>query len=182
MFYIAVILLSNILIIMGNGFFEWNRIWYFAFSSVFGTLSVIAIDGITAFLIRQLPEKFFIPENSFFYVGEKERKFYRKIGIKKWKAYVPELGGFTGFHKDRLQSCNDKNYLARFILESNYGVVIHIANAVLGFLILVLPLSSRLSIGIPVATVNFVLSLMPTAVLRFNTPPLLKLYKRAEFN
>ena len=179
MFYVAVIIICNVVIIMGNALFQWERLWYFAFCSVFGTVAVIAIDGVTAFLVRSLPEKYFAPGNKIFFVSERERKFYRKNGIKEWKKYVPELGGFTGFHKDKLGDPRDKKYLARFLVESNYGVIIHIINALFGFLILLLPFSSRLSIGIPVATVNFVLSLLPTALLRFNTPPLLRLYERA---
>jgi hypothetical protein len=91
---------------------------------------------------------------------------------------VPELGCFTGFHKSEFTSPSDPAYLARFLLESNYGVAIHFANALLGFLIILLPWCSRPAIALPIALVNMILSLLPVAVLRFNTVPLRNIYLR----
>jgi hypothetical protein len=142
--------------------------------------AVFIIDGILAFIIRRLPERWFSPEASAFSVGQRERTLYRRLGIRRWKRYVPEWGCFTGFHKDRLVSKSDREYLGRFLLESNYGVAGHIAGAVLGYLIMLLPLPRPLTVALPVAAVNTVLSLLPTAILRYNTPPLQRLYRRAK--
>lgn len=60
-----------------------------------------------------------------------------------------------------------------------YGVVIHICNAALGFLILLLPWCSAPAIGMPIALVNLILSLLPVAILRFNTAPLRNLHLRS---
>lgn len=150
-----------------------------AVSTVLGTVSVIAWDGIQAFLIRRLPERMFTPDASSFSVGKRERAFYRKLRINEWKDLIPELGGFTNFHKSEFSAPGDTSYLARFLLESNYGVAIHLANAALGFLILLLPWCSDLAIGLPIALVNLVLSLLPVAILRFNTAPLRNLYLRS---
>lgn len=153
--------------------------WHVALSTLLGTVSVIAWDGIQAFLIRRLPEKMFAPSSNAFSVSKRERAFYRRIRINEWKDLIPELGGFTNFHKSEFSSPNDPSYLGRFLLESNYGVVIHLFNAVLGFMILLLPWCSSPSIGLPIALVNLVLSLLPVAILRFNTAPLRNLYLRS---
>lgn len=179
MFYTAVILSANVIIILLNTLFG-GDFWFTALYSVLGTVTVIAYDGITAFLIRRLPEKWFVPEKKAFNVSRAEKRFYSKLKIKKITALVPELGGFTGFHKDKLQSVDDKEYLFRFLLESNYGVAIHIVNAVGGLVIGLLPFCGGVSVWLPVAGVNFVLSMLPVFILRKNTPSLMFLYKRAK--
>lgn len=178
MFYATIILLANVLIILSNVFNGADFLPTIIFSAL-GTVTVIAVDGILAFIIRRLPKKWFAPENRFFTVSRREKRIYGKLKLKKITAYVPELGGFTGFHKDKLKSTGDKDYLARFLLESNYGVVIHIANAFLGFVIGVFPFCGGASVWVPVALVNFVLSALPVFILRNNTPPLMFLYKKS---
>ncbi len=153
--------------------------WSVLFECVLATASVIAIDGIFAFLIRRLPERLFDANAKIFTVSKKEARIYRKLKINKWKRFVPELGGFTAFHKDKLQSASDAHYLARFILESNYGIAIHIVNAITGILLFLLPFCNSPSIALPVAAVNAVLSLLPVMVLRANLPALHLLYKKS---
>ena len=116
----------------------------------------------------------------FFTVSAKERKFYTKLKIKKWKDLVPELGLFTGFSKSEIKDSDDPEYLGRFLIESNYGVIIHIANAVLGFVIAFIPICSSPSIWIPIYVVNFVLSILPVAILRYTSHTLAKLYQRSK--
>jgi glycosyl-4,4'-diaponeurosporenoate acyltransferase len=140
--------------------------------------AVFLIDGIAAFIIRRLPKRWFAPEARLFSVSGAERGFLRAIGINKWKKHVPEWGCFTGFHKDRLREPNDSAYLGRFLLESNYGVVGHLAGALLGFLIVLFPIFGGVSVSLPVAAINMILSLLPTALLRYNTPALRSLYRR----
>jgi hypothetical protein len=145
------------------------------------TVAVIIIDGLVALIIRRLtPQSWYLPSKPIFKVSKKERNFYRSLNIKFWKNLVPELGLFTGFSKSHLQSTNDAKYLYRFIVESNYGVIIHLANAALGFLIAFIPFCSSPSIWIPVFAVNFILSLMPVAVLRYTNHTLVALYERSE--
>lgn len=178
MTYILVIAAANVLIIAANTVLGTSFLMS-AVSSVSGTAFVAALDGLTAFLIRRLPESRFDASRKNFAAGRRECDLYRKIGIKKWKKHIPELGVFTGFHKDRLESTTDSGYLARFILESNYGVAIHVSNALCGFIVPLLPICRAPSVWIPVFAVNFVLSLMPAALLRYNLPSLLKLYARS---
>lgn len=184
MFYLTVILISMILIIAGNFLFATSfspsAFAGIALSVVIATLSIFALDGISALLIRRLtPEKWYTPGRKIFKVLKGEKNFYSRLRIKKWKDKVPEWGGFTNFHKDKLESPTNTDYLKRFLIESNYGVIIHLANAVFGFLIAFIPFCSSPTIWIPVFAVNLVLSLMPVAVLRYISYTLLRLYERS---
>ena len=185
MLYIIIILGSMLLITLTNGMLladpNLPALGWIALSTLLGTVSVIAWDGVVALLIRRLPlpQRWFSPESRVFAVGRREHLFYRAIGINLWKDRVPELGCFTGFSKSEFTSPRDTTYLARFLMESNYGVAIHLANAVLGFLIILLPWCSSPAIAIPIALVNMILSLLPVAVLRFNSRPLHRIYLRS---
>lgn len=153
-----------------------------ALLTLLGTISVIAWDGVLAFVIRRCPlwSKCFAPDSPAFRVSKKERNFYRRIGIQYWKDSIPELGFFTGFSKSEFTSPADPAYLERFLTESHYGVAIHLSNAIFGFCIIFLPWCARPAIAVPIGLVNMILSLLPTAVLRFNTAPLLSIYLRKQ--
>ena len=182
MFYIITICGAATLIALCNffadGVLTLGALGYMMLITFAGVVAVIAVDGILAFVARRMPEKWFSPEAKLFTVAKWEHKLYRKTKINTWKKYVPELGCFTGFHKDKMQSPDDSAYLGRFLLESNYGVAGHLAGATFGFLILLIPSLRTLSVALPIAVVNMVLSLLPTMILRFNTPALRKLYRR----
>ena len=182
MFYILTITVSALLIALGNTLLRETvfplAFWGLLLYTVLSIIGVFAIDGLSAFVIRRLPERWFAPEASAFSVPKWEKNLYRRTGIARWKKHVPEWGCFTGFHKDHLREPNDSAYLGRFLLESNYGVAGHVAGALLGFLILLVPIFGPLSVSIPVAAINAILSLLPTMVLRYNTPALRSLYRR----
>ena len=185
MFYIIIITAATFVIALANflvsGDYSAVNLLSFALKTSAGTLSVIAVDGIFAFLIRRcLPESLFTADRNFFTVSKKEFDFYRKLKIKKWKDLVPELGLFTGFSKREIADHNDSEYLGKFLLEANFGVIIHLENAFLGFLIAFIPFCSAPSIWIPVAAVNFILSMLPVFVLRFTSHTLKKLYLRSK--
>lgn len=153
---------------------------YCIFAPIILTISVVILDGIQAFIIRKLPSKWFDDSNKFYDASKKERKFYEFLGIKFWKDYVMELGGFTDFHKDKVSNPNDPKYLKRFILECNYGSMIHLITAFTGYLIIfVTPLKIWYMFALPVAFVNMVLNLMPMFILRYNVPRLKSLLKLA---
>ncbi len=184
MFYIITILVSACLIIAANvAFFpfSWELLGSFSLSVAIGVAAVIAVDGIFALVIRRLtPTSWYHPKNELFTVSKSERELYHRLKIKKWKDLVPELGLFTGFSKSEVKDTGDSAYLERFLIESNYGMVIHTANALFGFLIMFIPRCSSPSVWIPIFAVNFVLSLMPVAVLRYTGYTLLRLYKRSK--
>jgi len=183
MFYLFSITGATLLIALFNFLFGNVHTWL-SFGGILlwtslGTVSVIAVDGLFAFVTRRLPEKWFAPEAKAFSVPKWERNLYRKTKINVWKKHVPEWGCFTGFHKDELKDANDSKYIGRFLLESNYGVLGHVAGAIFGFLIMLLPFLRPIAVALPIAIVNFILSLLPTMILRFNTPPLRRLYQRS---
>ena len=151
------------------------------FATALCALAAFVLDAISALAIRRLtPKKLYLPSKKIFKVSKRERNFYRAIKIKAWKDHVPELGGFTSFHKDKLESNSDAEYLEMFIIEANYGVIIHLANALLGFLILFIPFCSSPTIWIPIFAVNFVLSILPVFILRYTLYTLQNLYSRTQ--
>ena len=91
MYYIVTILVSMILIIIGNSVFsiplEFTDVLWLALETTIYTVGVIAIDGIFAFLIRRLtPMKWYKPGLRIFKVSKKEKDFYNTIKIKAWKC------------------------------------------------------------------------------------------------
>ena len=183
MLYIITVAVSAVLITLANFFagrtYTAGALGKYALLTLLCIAAVFVIDGFFAFIIRRLPEKWFAPEARLFTVGKRERNFYRRTRIDKWKKYVPEWGCFTGFHKDKMREPDNSEYIGRFLLESNYGVAGHVAGALFGFGIMLIPIVPALSVALPVASVNCLLSLLPTAILRSNTPALRGLYKRA---
>ena len=146
------------------------------------TVIEIAINGLFAFIIRRfLPKKWFGVDKSAFAAKKVERNFYDKIGIKKWKDKVLELGAFTNFRKNKIAEPNNNEYVERYILEANYGVAIHAFLLVASFLIIVVcPIRYRLFFTLPVALVSVFLNLLPLFILRYNLPKLHALYKMNE--
>ena len=145
------------------------------FMSIAMLVVLFLIDALLAWLIRKLPEKWFDSNNKHFDERKGERRFYEALGIKKWKDKIPELGGFTDFHKDKIYEPNSIEFYERFILESNYGSVLHIISAFIGYLIIFMaPLKTCFLMAIPMATVNFVLCILPYFVLRYNVGKLKK--------
>ena len=78
-----------------------------------------------------------------------------------------------------LKSPDDPEYIKQFIIECNKGVVTHRIGYFVGFLVVFLfPLKYAFVIGVPVAVVNLFLNILPTMVLRYNTPKLQVVLKR----
>lgn len=176
MLYLIVILSAMALIILVNVLLNpilYNLdFWHIVLAVVLTTISVIAVSGFVATLVRQvLPEKWFNEMD--IKVSKKEMLFYEKLGIKKWKDLVPELGFFTGFRKNKIANPKSIDYVDRYILEINYGIYVHFIGIFASFLIVfIYPLKYCLMFGIPVAFVSVILHLMPLFTLRYNLPKL----------
>lgn len=179
---VGMILVAGINILCGGFGLPWH---FIVIATILFTILAILIDGLVALIIRKLPNKWFTGNQKFFDVSKKEMGFYDKIGIKKWKDKVPELGGFTDFHKNKVADPHNNEYLERFILEACYGIVIHFVSFFTSFLVIFLDYKMfidfsapiGLSIGLPVAIVNAILIVLPTFILRYNLPRLKTLYK-----
>lgn len=173
--YGLIILICMIIIAVLNGIFAapvFGFSWLYAcLATVINTAAVIAIDAIFVLIIRKLlPEKLFSYKKKFFTVSVKEKRFYEKIGIKRWKCKVPEIGCFTDLKKSKIEKPRDNEYISRYLLEACYGVVIHIVDVFAGFLIIfICPLRYWLCFGLPIALINTVLNVPSIFVLRYNT-------------
>ena len=75
--YGIIILVCMALIALFNALFAVPMfgfsVLYAALATVILTAAVIALDGLFAFLIRRLPEKFFSHKRTFFTVSQKEK-------------------------------------------------------------------------------------------------------------
>ena len=157
----ALIILVNLLVNLKTGSLS-NL--YVILAGLIAGIGVILLDAISALFIRRcLPEKWFTYQV----------KFYEALGIKNWKAKILELGMFTNFSKKNVSDPTSKEYLERFILESNYGAVIHMVGAVLGLALLAVPpLAVTWRFSVPAIIINAILNLLPYMILRYNLPRL----------
>ena len=167
----ALIILVNLLVNLKTGSLS-NL--YVILAGLIAGIGVILLDAISALFIRRcLPEKWFTYQVKFHKVGKGECKFYEAFGIKNWKDKILELGMFTSFSKKNVSDPSSKEYLERFILESNYGAVIHMVGAVLGLALLVVPpLAVTCRFSVPAIIINAILNLLPYMILRYNLPRL----------
>ncbi len=171
---IAMAAISAINIILGLG------VWYYIiFAVIWCTALQFALDGLVAFTVSKLPKRWFGVYNPLFNVSHTEKRLYKKLNVSRWKDKVWELGGIGGFSKKTLKEPLSAGYIERFIVECNKGVLVHRVSYFIGFIaIITLPAPYKLSIALPVASVNLFLNILPTIVLRFNTPTLKSLYER----
>ena len=142
-------------------------------------MAEIIINGLFAGIVRWvLPKKWFTADKNYFSAGKNERKFYEKLGIKKWKDKVLELGCFTNFRKNKIADPKSVEYVERYILEANYGVVVHFVLMLISFLVIfIYPLEYWYCFGAPVAIVSIFLNALPLFILRYNLPKLYTLRK-----
>lgn len=183
--YLIIILVSTVVIALPNVLLRpGGEPWYmYLIMTVAAVLASLLIDGIVAFIGRRLPKKWMDPNKKIFTTSKKELAFYEKIGVRKWKDKVPELGGFTSFHKNKLSDPWNNEYVERYMLEVCYGVIIHLFSPFFGFLIVLLDYKMYtgwswmwLTIMLPVALVNGVLILLPAFILKYNLPKLKMLW------
>ena len=90
LFYIFSIVGADLLIILFNIWFNKFELslLYIILAAVLGAIAVIAIDGVFAFIIRRLPEKWFSYDKKIWNVSKAECNFYEKLGIKLWKDKI----------------------------------------------------------------------------------------------
>ena len=180
--YICIILSAMTLISLANFLFTSLSIWFIISAVTITTVFQFVIDGIFAIIVQKLPKKWFGMNNKLFNVSQRSQKFYEKLQIRKWKDKVWELGGLGGFRKNKLTAPNNVEYVERFIIESNKGIVTHRIGYLAGFLGIFIFPKYALGIGIPVAVVNLFLNILPVMILRYNLPKLKLLHKRLKRN
>ncbi len=183
MFYLLTILVCMMIIAVLNIIFSipvfgFSEI-YIIFAVIISTVAEILLNGLFAGIVRwMLPKKWFTADKNYFSASKKEMLFYEKIGIKKWKDKVLELGCFTSFRKNKISDPRNLEYVESYILEANYGVVVHLVLIVVSFLVVFMyPLKYWYCFGVPVAIVSVVLNILPLFILRYNLPKLYVLRK-----
>ncbi len=168
-----------LIISAANILFDTAPWYYVVIAVVWCTALQFALDGVIAIIINKTPDRWFGAENSFFRVTETEKRLYQKLRVRRWKDKVWELGGLGGFSKKNLRQPNDPQHIEKFIIACNKGVVTHRLSYPIGFLaMLTLGNLCSLTIALPVALVNLYLNILPTIVLRYNTPKLQMILSR----
>ena len=181
--YLSVISISMLIISALNMLFN-TAAWYYVIISVIWCAALqFAFDGTIAIIINKLPDSWFSVTNRLYDVPSFEAKLCKIFRVRLWKDKVWELGGLGGFSKKELKEPGNKEYVAKFIIECNKGVLTHVLSYPIGFLaMLTLKSPCQVTIALPVAVVNLFLNILPTMVLRYNTPKLKLLLKRLQRN
>ena len=178
-FYLTVIGIAMLIISAINIIFDTANWYNIIILVVVCTALQFALDGIIAIIINKMPDKFFGADNSLYNVSKFETNLYKNLKVRNWKDKVWELGGLGGFSKKNLASPNSPEYIEKFIIECNKGVLTHRLSYPIGFLpMLFIPNVCAFSIACPVAIVNLFLNILPTLILRYNTPKLQAMLKR----
>ncbi len=183
MLYLYIICVCSLIIILINKLLFSNILSLNIFQIILLTficvIVQIIVDLILALIARRcLPSKWFGVNNQLLSAKPKERIFYERIGIKDWKDKVLELGALSGFRKNKIKEPKNNDYIKKYILEANFGVMVHIFCIVFGFLIaFIFPKQYFISFCLPVSFVNAILNILPLFVLRYNLPKLFMIYK-----
>lgn len=164
-FAAALLIVATVTLCSGAGFL---RVLGFTALAV---AIVMTIDALVATVARLLPKACARHEAKIFIVSAKEKRFYEKLKIRKWKDKIPEIGQFTGFRKNKIAEPKNLEYLDRFLLEACYGEIGHFFSVLLGFfLLLFFPLTELWwAISVPVAVVNGLMNLPSLFILRYNS-------------
>lgn len=183
--YLLMIIISMFLIAAGNILFNFSAFNFNTLDVVYivtlCTGFVYLVDLVVSAIVMILPKKLFNPFSKFYVPFKFEKKFYLKIGIKKWKDKIPIGKGplFIGFEKNKVKQMDNNKYVFEFMTQSCVAEVMHMFSALVGFVAVVFVFRKHLlNVGLAVAFVNFVLQLLPYFVQRYNRPKLMVLYKR----
>ena len=177
--YLSIIGVAVAIISALNIIFETAAWYYVIIACAFCVALQFALDGLIAITINKMPDAWFGADNALYRVSEAEKSFYKKIKVRLWKDKIWELGGLGGFSKKSLLSPDSPEYIEKFIIECNKGVLTHRLSYPIGFLaMLTLPGALAFTIALPVAAVNLFLNVLPTLALRYNTPMLQSVLKR----
>ena len=176
--YFFVLFFSIFAIIVFNLIF--NFTWQTLLNLLISFAIVLLPSLICAVLIRFLPKSWLDNEHKIFKVSKKERNFYDKINIKKWKDKIPEFGQTVGFKKNKIENPNDPVYLKKFIQETVYGEILHffcILTALLSLFFV--PKHLLLCMALPIAIVYVCYNIPSLIIQRYNRPRLEVIYARS---
>lgn len=148
------------------------------------TAAAFGIDAVAALVVRWcIPNRKMDPFHPVWRVHHWERRFYVKLGIRRWKDKIPETGGLlVGFSKKAVADRKNNTYILTFLKETCYAELMHTLSVPLGFLVLLFSFAWTSFpffwyIGLPVACINGLLQLLPIFVQRYVRPFLLSTYR-----
>lgn len=171
--YFTIIGIAMAIISIINIAFQTATPLYVIICVIWCTALQFILDGSVATLIKLTPNRWYGINNKHFELTDTEKRIHKFFKVKLWKDKVLELGGLGGFSKKELKQPDSPEYIEKFIIECNKGVVTHRISYFIGFLATLTVFNvCRLTIAIPVAVVNLFLNILPTMVLRYNTPKL----------
>ena len=176
-FYVAFVTIGLTISVLLNIFLGGVPAWPAVLYTFIGLGALAMLSVLSLSIQWLLPKSCFDPERKYYRTLKWEKKFYRFIRVKSWKALVPDAGGkVSNFPKKSIANPNDAEYLHRFLVETCSGEVVHTVCLFVGFLILLIP--PYFFIMLPVTILNFILHLMPIMIQRYIRPRLLEVYKR----
>ena len=172
---IIVTLIDSLFFLQAMGTTVWGVIGL----AVLGIAVSMVLDALCALFIRLISKKV-NPFSKFFNERKGERTFYEKIGVRKFKDKIPELGKtLKFFDKTKVPENPNSEYMLMFIHETALAELMHLVTVFVAPLILVImPLRYLLYISLPVMIVNIFLQIMPIIVQRYTRPKLVAGYKR----
>ena len=101
----------------------------FLYALGFTTLAVVAIvalDGLVAGVARMLPKKFADREKKIFHVSAKEKSFYEKLKIRKWKDRMPDMSRvMADMVPKQLGKCPKSSDAWRLVQETCRAEIVH---------------------------------------------------------
>ena len=174
--YSIIILLSFTARVLLNTFLSSLSFLYVFEISGISLVLVVVIDAIIAAIVHAVPEKKINPFAKIYQTGKKERAFYERLGVRRWKDIIPESGKYLcHFSKTNVEQPNNNEYVLKFLRETCYAEIMHIISIFFGFILLIF-IPCKLTIVLPVCIVNAVLQLLPVIVQRYNRVRLISLY------
>lgn len=139
-------------------------------------VALFTIDAIVALIVHAFPHQNFNPEKGIFKVKKHEKRILERLGVKKIKDVIPEMGKLIKFRKDKIES-TDSKYLYRFLEETCYAELMHIISIFACLIVpLLCPFKYFLTISLGMTLINILLQIPPIMVQRYNRPKLLTLY------
>ena len=151
---------------------------YAIFAPLSVLLYVLVILGILAVGMRLIiPKRVWNYKNRFFKVNKNQANRLVKIGIKKWKDKVPDLGWTAGFSKSTMKS-TEVNYLEKFLQETCFAEGLHLTAGILGLTALFVFPARDIFITLPIVLVNLILHILPCLIQRYTRFRLTHVYER----
>ena len=131
------------------------------------------------FLDKFFPKKWYSENNKIFNERKFERKFYEKIGLKRWKNNVPQFLKIDDINKTKEKV--DKEYLEHFISETRRGEFMHFIDILFAYIAAIfLPWRFFLRYTLPILVVWTIFNLISIWIQRYNRPRLKKALERVE--